>query len=197
VEIRFTKGNSNVMGYHKDLGKIPEERISMTLDVTELEKKLFCWSGTDIFVHNLISHNPQGTTISQCTRYDRCPICANKEYLESLGELTPRVTGNEEDNRHLALNYEHYRGEPVFVKNWLLLKNEFAYKYTPRCTQCGNPIWNTVIMGCDSWVDDVASGLCENCDPVKIEFSLRVKREMEGAKIPEKQSLLDQFFIKA
>ena len=97
--------------------------------------------------------------------HQRCPVCANRKYLESLGELKPEVTGKTNYDKHLAGGYTYHNGDEIFALNWLLLKNKFEAEHTPTCKVCGDLIDTSVIFGCDSWVRRVKSGLCDEHDP--------------------------------
>jgi len=115
----------------------------------------------------------------------KCPICANREYLESLGELKPEVTGDKNLDYKLAMNFEYFHGEDVYAKNWIVLKNKWEIEHTPKCKKCGKPNFQSTYFGCDSWVKDIDKGLCRDCDP---EFQ-RMMREMDHER---KQSMSKQ-----
>lgn len=93
-----------------------------------------------------------------------CPICANREYLEGLGNLVPDVTGDKDIDYRLSMNLNYYRAEDSWALNWLILYNKFALEHTPKCKKCKRPIRTGVIFGCGSWVDRVKSKLCDEHD---------------------------------
>lgn len=109
----------------------------------------------------------------RCMRGSDCPICANRKYLESLGEMKPRVTGNERTDKMLAMNFDYWRAQPFWVRNWLLLHNEFTVKHTAKCKKCGELIETGRIFGCDSWVQRIRKEICYDCDG---EYQAEVRR---------------------
>ena len=143
----------------------------------------------------------------KCARGSDCPICANRKYLESLGELKPKVTGNERTDEMLARNFDYWQGQFFWVRNWLLLHNEFTVKHTPKCSKCGQIIDVGLIFGCDGWAKRISKGICCDCDSeyqaemrrVEREFSPKTNRpgkikEQDRFSLGKHQKGLDKFF---
>ena len=118
-------------------------------------------------------------------KHENCPVCINKAFLQSLGELKPEVTGNKDVDYHLAMNVNYHCNTVAWALNWLVLKNKFEVDNTPKCKECEQPIFTSVIFGCDTWKKDVKSGLCKKHDPEKIRLSIEFEKkyEMETPKI--------------
>ena len=121
----------------------------------------------------------------------KCPICANREYLENLGELKPEITGDKETDYHLAMNYDYFTQEDPWARNWIVLKNKWEVEHTPKCTKCGNPIFTNIYFGTDSWLSQINKGVCYNCDP---EYQRKMREdELERKKrIPPKERLHEE-----
>lgn len=174
--IKCTRSNSAYVDVHNN----PD--ISWLERTTKLEHDLFCYLGTDIFVQQYIVHHDLSMggykEPPKCPRPSDCPICANRAYLESLGELEPRETGDERVDRQLAMNFDYYRSEPFWAKNWMLLKNEFVVKHTPKCRKCKRIIDFGVIFGCDGWVKRARKGICYGCDT---EFQREMRRWQQSS----------------
>jgi len=116
--------------------------------------------------------------------HENCPLCANREYLEKLGELEPETTGDEHTDNQLAMNYDYHKKEDLapWALNWVLLKNKFEVENAPKCTQCGKPIFTGTIFGCDLWVERVKNGLCNEHDPEWQRARAEVERQTRMAK---------------
>ena len=170
--IRCTSTNSTYTKVHDN------PNVSWIVRATKHEHDLFCYVGTDIFVHDVLAHydfSSEGKI--KCPRAKECPICANRQYLESLGELQPRVTGDERIDKMLAMNYDYCSSEPFWVRNWLVLRAEFIVKHTPKCSKCGQIIETGWIFGCDSWVKRIRKGICYDCDEQYQAETRRLERE--------------------
>ena len=125
--------------------------------------------------------------VIKCPRPEDCPICKNREYLESLGELKPEVTDNKITDEALAMNFNYYSSQPIWVRNWLVLRAAFIVKHTPKCPKCGELNRTGVIFGCDSWVRRIEKGICYDCDPEwqrqmrRFELEMRKGKKMSAA----------------
>jgi len=113
-----------------------------------------------------------------CGKSLSCPIFKHRKELEeedieipreALGWPKPRF------NDHL-LEYLKESVEPPglkscdfdvpslsFIQKWHIKREVWEFYHTPKCTKCGRSITSMWIWGCDSWQDDVATGLCDDC----------------------------------
>lgn len=113
-----------------------------------------------------------------------CPICANREYLESLGYLLPEETGAKDIDYRLSMNFAYHKEEDCWALNWLVLYNKFVLEHTPKCKKCKRPIQTSVIFGCSSWVERVKSGLCNEHD---LNYQRRMASALLNTRVPKSQ----------